>query len=389
MDGQTTTVTKDYEFYCTGRCDAPTPAGKGKGGVVYGGGGTDVDAGFVFMGKQSTGGQLLVLRTEPSGDDAYDPYIYKLGGHSSAATLILKTKAASSLPQVLGTIANASAVFFAGGDQADYWRQWHGVAVQTAVQARLDAGAPVGGTSAGDAVLAAFCNCALGGSVTSKEALADPYTAELSVSGRFFTIPGAAQPERTVNDMHFVTRDRAGRLLAMMTRLLQDERVNGSSVRGIGVDEKTSLLALPSGAVTIAGAGTAYFYEIQAASPRKCVKGVPLSVGTVTSTRLDASADQAAGFDLSTWRGSGAAVNFKFAIVDGKFSGSPYGPPDVRRVLKTEDLSTGAGAAGRPCVLRSAKYGTVCTCNASYCDAPAPMDLDPVSCPPPWHGSAC
>ena len=331
-----TMKTNEYEYYCTGKCNAPLPAGNGHGGIVYGGGGTDIDAGFVFLGNRSNGGQLLVLRTGPSGDDAYDPYIYDLGGHSSsAATLILKDKAASSSPTVLSIIGNASAIFVAGGDQAGYWRQWHGTAVQRAVQARLDAGAPIGGTSAGDAVLAAFCNCALSGSVTSEEALKNPYDAELSISGRFFTIPGDAQPARTVNDMHFVTRDRAGRLLAMMARMLQDKLVNnGSNVRGIGIDERTSLLALPSGAVTIAGEGTAYFYEIDASTQRTCEKNVPLSVSSVTATRLDAANLGEQAFDLSTWRGSGSAVSYTFAIEDGTFKGgkdTPYGPTKVRR----------------------------------------------------------
>ena len=318
-----------YEYYCSGDCGAAVPTEKGEGGVVYMGGGTDVAAAFPWLGQRSAGGQLLVLRTGPSGDDKYDPFILGLGGHSSVATLILKDKTASQ--SAAPFIANASSIFFAGGDQSKYWRQWQGTAVQSAVQRRLDAGGvPVGGTSAGDAVLGSFCNCALTGSVTSVAALADPYDSELSVSGRFLTIPGSAQPSDTINDMHFVTRDRAGRLLAMMTRLLEDDRVNNASgvVHGIGVDEKTAILALPSGVVTIAGAGTAYFFQITADTWRVCEQGKPLSVAQVHAYRLDAATATNQSFDLKSWRGQGG-VPYMFTIENGAYVGgpqTPYGP---------------------------------------------------------------
>jgi hypothetical protein len=151
-----------WEYYCSGlaaQCSnstatppLPPPTG-GQGGVVLMGGGTDVAEAFEWMGRRSNRGGLLVLRTDPSGDDAYDPFILGLGTVSSAATLILKDRAASSDPFVLRKIGEAASIFFAGGDQSKYWRFWQDTQLQTAVQARVDAGCPVGGTSAGEAIL--------------------------------------------------------------------------------------------------------------------------------------------------------------------------------------------------------------------------------------------
>ena len=106
----------NYEWYCSGACaNATAVTEPGQGGVVLMGGGTDVGAAFPWMGRRSGGGGLLVLRTGPSGDDAYDSFILGLGDVSYAATLILLDPTASSEPFVLRKIAEASSIFFAGG----------------------------------------------------------------------------------------------------------------------------------------------------------------------------------------------------------------------------------------------------------------------------------
>ena len=99
----------NYEYYCSGACNTTRPPPKGEGGVVLMGGGTDVDAAFQWMGRRSGGGGLLVLRTGPRGDDAYDDYIMGLGKVASAATLILLDATASDEPFVLKQIAGAAA----------------------------------------------------------------------------------------------------------------------------------------------------------------------------------------------------------------------------------------------------------------------------------------
>ena len=50
-------------------------------------------------------------------------------------------------------IRQAEVVFIAGGDQGNYLRGWKGTPVQDAINANIAAGKPIGGTSAGLAVL--------------------------------------------------------------------------------------------------------------------------------------------------------------------------------------------------------------------------------------------
>jgi cyanophycinase-like exopeptidase len=143
--------------------------------VVLMGGGYDVGEAFRWMIAQAgisraTGGRFVILRA--TGTDAYNGYIYShLGqvdpttpknyetvggidlGVTSVETLVIPTRKAAEDPFVLGVIAKASAIFIAGGDQADYYNFWQGTALDTALQKAVSAGIPVGGTSAGNAML--------------------------------------------------------------------------------------------------------------------------------------------------------------------------------------------------------------------------------------------
>ena len=177
-----------------------------------------------------------------------------------------------------------------------------------------------------------FVDSALTGSVTGAEALADPYDARITLSSpAFLRLPHMAP---IVADMHFVIRDRLGRLLTFMARLHEDGRVPAAgpqplsstgSVGGIGVDQKTALLVDPDGSTSIVGSGTAYFISLQPNTPRVCVRGEPLSVGVMPTYRLDAKTG--GRFDLSRWKGSGG-VSYNITVRNGTITSGGYGPHD-------------------------------------------------------------
>src|SRR5262245_46886333 len=125
------------------------------------GGGTDVDAAFQWMFDQVRGCtdcdtkiDVVVLRA--SGDDDYNDYIYKMNGVDSVETLILTDRKDSYNKDVIQEITNAEAVFFAGGDQCNYVRNFKGTPVQTAVNSVYKRGGGIGGTSAGLAIQSEF-----------------------------------------------------------------------------------------------------------------------------------------------------------------------------------------------------------------------------------------
>lgn len=135
-----------------------------------------------------------------------------------------------------------------------------------------------------------------------------------------------------IMDDHFVARDRMGRMMAFVARVVADgASAPGAAVRGVGVDEVTALLVAPDGTLRAVGDGTAYMCESRApASATVCERGSPLTLPDVHCERLQsASFDDCDDpsddtFDLGTWRGSG--VRYTYDIIDGKIDGRPYGP---------------------------------------------------------------
>jgi cyanophycinase len=118
------------------------------------GGGKDLDEAFRWLCKKANGGDFLVLRAR--GDDDYNPYVNGLCKLNSVATLIIPDRNAAQEPPVAEIIRHAEAVFIAGGDQSRYVNFWKGTPVEDAINANIASGKPIGGTSAGLAILGEF-----------------------------------------------------------------------------------------------------------------------------------------------------------------------------------------------------------------------------------------
>ncbi len=284
------------------------------GGAALVGGGSDrvSEAAFRFLIQQSGGGDLVVLRT--ADDPDYNDFIFGLGGLDSVETLGVGSREEAADPQVVVRVANAEAIFFAGGNQDDYVSNWDGTPLEAAIDAAVARGVPVGGTSAGLAVLGGFDFGALNGTVYSDEALADPYNRYMTLVRGFLQAPHLGA---TVTDSHFVARDRMGRLVAFLARIVQDGWA--AEARGIGIDERTALVVAPDGKVTRAGEGAAYFLRTPG-PPQTCVAGQPLRFEGVGVYRITG----AATFDLATWQGSGGLA-YTVSAADGRLTSSAPG----------------------------------------------------------------
>lgn len=279
-------------------------------GLVLMGGGTDVDAAFVWThdaiaGAASTrAGDLIILRA--SGDNGYDAYAYALAPFHSVRTIVLGASAtATDLACVAAAVSEAEAVFFAGGDQSRYVA-WQGSPLIQAVQHVYDRGGVVGGTSAGCAILGEFVydSLAAGSSnVATGDAIASPFESPITFTRGMLRFPPLAG---VITDPHFHARDRMGRLAAFMARQHADGAVTRSpaAVLGIGVDEKNAVAIDQSGMVRLLqqapGTGAAYF--LRGEPPTQCEVGKPLIYRHLRVVRLDSSSQT---FSLSTWCGDG------------------------------------------------------------------------------------
>jgi cyanophycinase-like exopeptidase len=215
-----------YQYFRSGNPnDVQT---KTQAGFALMGGGDDLDEAFRWMCELAGGGDFVVLRA--SGDEDYNPYIQGLCKLNSVATLILTSRAAAKDPFVAGAIRHAEAVFIAGGDQAHYINWWMDTPVQQALNEAILRGVPIGGTSAGLAVQGEFVYSAQGDApddkdLDSPQTLANPFHPRVTVVHAFLKNPLL---KNVLTDTHFAARDRMGRSLVFMARILQDGRAGNS-----------------------------------------------------------------------------------------------------------------------------------------------------------------
>lgn len=363
-----------YVYYAVGNpglVPAVSP-GRPHPSYVLMGGGPDVDEAFRWMIRQAgvapgTGGRLVVIRA--SGDGAYNPYIYYSSAASSTApaditdgwvggaalglssveTLVVPSIAAANDPFVNAVVSRANAVWIAGGDQADYIKLWKGQALAATLNTLIGNKVPVGGTSAGLAVLGQFDFAALNGSVTSAQALGNPYNkymtldpAPLSSPAGFLTPPAFAN---TIMDSHLDARDRMGRLITFVSRLVVPQTGPGSqplgcvggvlgnnAARGIGLNVETALLVEWDPATmrfigrrvtnnpAPATESAVYFISVSQ-GPTSCVAGKPLAIGA-SAVQIRKLADSTMVINLSDW--SSFPIHRSVGVMSGLVSPNPY-----------------------------------------------------------------
>ena len=275
----------------------------------------------------------MVIRA--SGTDAYNPYIFGLCSCDSVATIVFKNRNGAFNPFVIDTIRNAEALFIAGGDQSDYVRLWKNTPVEDAIHHVAGKPAPVGGTSAGMAIMSEFLYSAMSNSsLTSEEALADPFHRDLTLDRDFLAL---ATLGAKITDQHLQERDRMGRTIAFLARLVRDGWT--SEGRAIAADRETALHVDPGDGsaevLTTPTHPTPFVYFLTTPGPPEvCQPGTPLTYRNVAVYRIGPGG----GFDLVDLAGHGG--HRLHAHRGGRRAHVVAGG----RVLTTD---RGVGAAGR------------------------------------------
>jgi cyanophycinase-like exopeptidase len=282
----------------------------------FGGGGTDVDAGIQWMIDQvrgctacATKVDVVILRS--TGADGYNDYIFAMNGVDSVETLVITAARDSNTAAVEATVRGAEVVFFAGGDQCDYVKNFKGTLVEAAVEAVYARGGGVGGTSAGLAIQGEFTYDACSGSVTSSQALLDPFHRSITFTYDFFNW---ANMDGVITDQHLVTRDRMGRTMAFLARQIRDGRA--SSALGMAVNEVTSVVVDKNGLARVFGEGPAYFVLADHV-PEVCERRTPLTYSNFKIWKVLPGGT----FDLANRPTTGF---YLISVTNGQLSGDPY-----------------------------------------------------------------
>ncbi len=301
------------------------------GGVCLMGGAGESDEAMIWFLERAAGGDVVVLRA--TGSDGYNNYMYSdLGVNvNSVETIRFNSAAASSEQYIIDKINQAEALWFAGGDQWDYITYWRdnaiGEAINNAVNVR---NAVIGGLSAGMAIQGDYYFSAQNGTITSEEAIANPYAADATIDGTPFLENSPLI--NTITDTHFDSPDRRGRLTVFLGRMLVDF---GISPRAIACDEYTAVCIDDNGIARIFGEANeldyAYFVQpncaIENNTPETLTAGQTFEWNqggqALTVYRVRGNEAGNRTFDLNTWTTGSGGEWYYWSVSGGQFVQSP------------------------------------------------------------------
>lgn len=192
----------------------------------------------------------------------------KEGGDDEVATLRTMgvdaesrclTRAEADADSNVARVSKATGIWFGGGDQSRLTGILKGTRVEQAMHDRYAAGAVVGGTSAGAAVMSAVMLTGDERHRGGDRLPSDSGDAYLTIArDNVITVPGFGFITNAVVDQHFFRRKRHNRLVSVV--LEHPELV------GVGIDESTALVVDSVGKWSIIGASAAIIYDARHAT---------------------------------------------------------------------------------------------------------------------------
>ena len=254
---------------------SPTPC------TLLMGGATEDDQAMTKFLQYADHGDIVVIRT--SGADGYNTYLYSdLGVQvNSVQTILIPSIADANDSFVVQTVRNAEALLIAGGDQWTYVSNWKNTALNAAINHLINVRhVPIGGTSAGMAIMSEFYNSAQGGSAQSPVVLANPYDPTVTIGSSDFLHNSFLND--MITDTHFDYYNRQGRLMTFIARAWKD---SNRKINAIACDEYTGVFIDTNYKATVFGGkpsadDNAYFLRVDCAGNNaieSCVSGTPLN----------------------------------------------------------------------------------------------------------------
>jgi cyanophycinase len=180
------------------------------------------------------------------------------------ATVVILTRAEAEDPASRARFDGMTGVWFCGGDQVPLARVLYDTPALAAIRARLAAGAVIGGTSAGAAIMS---DSMLTGNQRRPDSLGyygDEYPA--IARGTIEVVRGLGFLHGAIVDQHFIRRERHNRLLSVV--------LERPSLIGVGIDEGTALEIGSDGVWHVVGASAVVVYDARQALTTKM--GAPL-----------------------------------------------------------------------------------------------------------------
>jgi cyanophycinase-like exopeptidase len=154
-------------------------------------------------------------------------------------------------------------------------------------------------------------------SLTSAEGLSNPFHRDLTLDRDFLILPKLGG---LITDQHLQERDRMGRTIAFLARLVRDGWT--AQARAIAADRETALHVDPTtGAAevfTTPTHTTPFVYFLTTPGPPEvCEPGIPLTYRNVAVYRIGPGNS----FNLDRWRGNGG-IAYTLTVEAGALSSS-------------------------------------------------------------------
>ena len=315
------------------------------GGICLMGGSTENDEAMKWFLNRADGGDVLVIRA--SGSDGYNDYLFSELGVTvnSVETIVFLGAPASNEEEIHESIMNAEAIWIAGGDQWDYVSYWRDSPVQDLINSAItERNIVIGGTSAGMAILGSHYFSAENGTVTSEEALLNPYRTDVTVSSEPFIENEHLQ--NVITDTHYDDPDRKGRHLTFLARIIQDE---GIYAKGIACEERTAVCIDEDGMANVYGNDPindiAYFIQANCAldegAPENCTANEPLTWNhegeALKVYKIQAQPDGNNSFNLNDWQTGAGGIWEQWSAEDGVLAISASEPLDCPVFIEEEN----------------------------------------------------
>lgn len=307
-------------------------------GLCMMGGATENDNAMRWLLQKANGGDIVVLRS--SGSNGYNDYLYSQLGVTvnSVETIVITSAAGAINPYVLDKVANAEMIWFAGGDQFNYVSYFKDNALEDLINTHVSTKhAPIGGTSAGMEILGDNYFSAQNGSITSTQALTNPYSNLVTLChSDFLAVPFMND---VITDTHYDNPDRKGRHTTFLARL----KINyGITPKGIASNEYVAICIGNDGIAHVYGdypnyQEFAYFIQPNCDSANvveNCQSGQALTwnfAGQALKVyKVPGTLNGTNTFDVNNWQnGIGTGGSWEnWSVNNGAFSSVPGTAPN-------------------------------------------------------------
>ena len=240
---------------------APIPAANAaKGTLFLVGGGSQSDdlvRQFIDLAGGPGKARIAILPMASSAADAGEDKKLQLDSMGASSFVIRVNRKQADSDSVVKLIQSATGIWYGGGDQSRLTAALGGSATQRAIMERYRAGAVVGGTSAGAAVMSDSM-------ITGNQYFPDRQQATDSAVfqrvGRntIEIASGFGFVHNAIIDQHFIRRSRHNRLFSVI--------LERPSLVGAGIDEGTVLKITPDGIWTVLGRSSVMIIDAREAT---------------------------------------------------------------------------------------------------------------------------